>query len=125
MPSIFPWCEPISAIQAEPSSHVQDVVPYDVDTSETAPFVVQGDEVPLVYEKVAANPNNACHQNFSELSIAELFLPSGWVMTSHEIEGSKMVILLTHKSIKKGCESGFPYCFLTEKASWIHRIFII
>ena len=89
MPSIFPWCERISA-QAEPSSHVQDVSPYDVDTSETAPFVVQGDEVPPVYEKVAANPNNACHQNLSELSIA-----SGWVMTSHEIEGSKLVILLT------------------------------
>ena len=47
-------------------------------------------------------------------------------------------------NVKKGCESGFPYCFLTdftkfflqgstlldfgfltEKASWIHRIFII
>ena len=80
MPSIFPWCEPTSAIQAEPSSD-------DVDTSETLPFVVQGDEVPPVYEKVAANPNNACHQNLSELSIAELSLPSGWVMTSYEIKG--------------------------------------
>ena len=79
---------------------MQDV-PYDVDTSETAPVVVQGDEVPPVYEKVEANPNNAYHQNLSELSIAELSLPSGWVMTSHEIKGSKLVILLTHKSIKK------------------------
>ena len=35
------------------------------------------------------------------LSTAELSLPSGWVMTSHEIEGSKLVILLTHKNIKK------------------------
>ena len=35
------------------------------------------------------------------LSTAELSLPSGWVMTSHEIEGSKLVILLTPKNIKK------------------------
>ena len=35
------------------------------------------------------------------LSTAELSLPSGSVMTSHEIKGSKLVILLTHKNIKK------------------------
>ena len=47
------------------SSHVRDVL-NEVDTSETAPFVVQGDEVPPVYQKVAASPKSACHQNLSE-----------------------------------------------------------
>ena len=87
---------------------MQDVVPYDVDTSKTAPFVVQGDEGSPIYEKVATNPNNAYHQNLSELS-----LPSGWVMTIHEIEGSKLVILLTHKSIQN-LEVFFLFLFMNN-----------
>ena len=35
------------------------------------------------------------------LSTAELSLPSGWVITSHEMKASKLFILFTHKNIKK------------------------
>ena len=35
------------------------------------------------------------------LSTAERSLPSGWVMTSHEIEGSKLFISLIHTNSKK------------------------
>ena len=79
---------------------MQDVL-NEGNTSETAPFVVQGDEVPPVYQKVAASPKSASPEFVRILSTTELSLPSGWVMTSHEIEGSKLVILLTHQNIKK------------------------
>ena len=44
---------------------MQDVLS-EVDASETVTFVIQGDEVPPVYQKVAAGPKSACHQNLSE-----------------------------------------------------------